>query len=115
MIAAVMLTGDKSPTLGRDTLFSVMMIVLNGLLGLTLLIGALKYKEQSYNLQGASAYVGVLLPMAGLGLILPRFMTSAPGGGSNRNRPSSRSRPRRSSSVPHAVASCRNVTPGVTN
>jgi Ca2+:H+ antiporter len=80
MIAAVMLTGDKSPTLGRDTLFSVMMIVLNGLLGLTLLIGALKYKEQSYNLQGASAYVGVLLPMAGLGLILPRFMTSAPGG-----------------------------------
>ena len=80
MIAAVMLTGDKSPTLGRDTLFSVVMIVLNGLLGLTLLIGALKYKEQSYNLQGASAYVGVLLPMAGLGLILPRFMTSAPGG-----------------------------------
>jgi len=80
MIAAVMLTGDKSPTLGRDTLFSVVMIVLNGLLGLTLLIGALRYKEQSYNLQGASAYVGVLLPMAGLGLILPRFMTSAPGG-----------------------------------
>ena len=80
MIAAVMLTGDKSPTLARDTLFSVVMIVLNGLLGLTLLIGALKYKEQSYNLQGASAYIGVLLPMAGLGLILPRYLTAAPGG-----------------------------------
>ena len=80
MIAAVMLTGDNNPTLARDTLFSVLMIVLNGMTGLTLLVGALRYKEQVYNLKGASAYLGVIIPLAGLGIVLPRYTTSAPGG-----------------------------------
>ena len=38
MISAVMLTGESNPTLARDTMFSVLMIVLNGMLGLTLLM-----------------------------------------------------------------------------
>ena len=80
MISAVMLTGAEIPTLARDTLFSVLMIVLNGMLGLTLLLGGLRHGEQSYNLQGASTYLGVLIPLAGLSLILPRYMTSMPGG-----------------------------------
>ncbi|MFQ5935510.1 MAG: calcium:proton antiporter [Acidiferrobacterales bacterium] len=80
MISAVMLTGADNPTLARDTLLSVFMIVLNGMLGITLLVGGLRHHEQSYNLQGASAYLGVIIPLAGLGLILPRYMTSAPGG-----------------------------------
>ena len=80
MISAVMLTGENNPTLARDTLFSVLMIVLNGMVGLTLLVGALKYKEQIYNLKGATAYIAVIIPLAGLGLILPRYTTSAPGG-----------------------------------
>ncbi|MGI9590577.1 MAG: calcium:proton antiporter [Myxococcota bacterium] len=80
MISAVMLTGADSPTLARDTLMSVLMIVLNGMLGLTLLVGGLRHGEQSYNLQGATTYLGVLIPLAGLSLILPRYMTGAPGG-----------------------------------
>lgn len=80
MISAVMLTGADNPTLARDTLFSVLMIVLNGMLGVTLLVGGLRHREQSYNLQGASSYLGVLIPLAGLSLILPRYMTGAPGG-----------------------------------
>jgi Ca2+:H+ antiporter len=80
MIAAVMLTGENNPTLARDTLFSVLMIVLNGMTGLTLLVGALRYGEQVYNLKGASAYLGVIIPLAGLGIVLPRYTTSAPGG-----------------------------------
>ena len=80
MIAAVMLTGENNPTLARDTMFSVLMIVLNGMLGLTLLIGGLRHHEQEYSLSGASAYLGVLFPLAVLGLIVPRFTTSAPGG-----------------------------------
>ncbi|MCP4289297.1 MAG: calcium:proton antiporter [Gammaproteobacteria bacterium] len=80
MISAVMLTGPDNPTLARDTLFSVLMIVLNGMVGLTLLVGALRYKEQVYNLKGAAAYLGVIIPLAGLGIILPRYTTSAPGG-----------------------------------
>jgi Ca2+:H+ antiporter len=80
MIAAVMLTGENNPTLARDTLFSVLMIVLNGMTGLTLLVGALRHKEQVYNLKGATAYLGVIIPLAGLGIILPRYTPSAPGG-----------------------------------
>ncbi len=80
MIAAVMLTGENNPTLARDTMFSVLMIVLNGMLGLTLLIGGLRHHEQEYNLPGARAYLGVLFPLSVLGLIVPRFTTSAPGG-----------------------------------
>ena len=80
MIAAVMVTGENDPTLARDTILAVLMIVLNGLLGVSLLVGALRHHEQSYNLQGAGAYLGVIIPLAGLGLIMPRYMTAAPGG-----------------------------------
>jgi len=80
MISAVMLSGDNNPTLARDTLFSVLMIVLNGIVGLALLIGALRHGEQLYNLKGASAYLAVIIPLGGLGIILPRYTTSAPGG-----------------------------------
>ncbi len=80
MISAVMLTGANNPTLARDTLFAVLMIVLNGMLGLTLLLGGLRHREQSYNLRGAATYLGVIIPLAGLGLFLPRYMPAAPGG-----------------------------------
>ena len=80
MITAVMLTGVNNPALARDTMFSVLMIVLNGMLGLTLLIGGLRHHEQEYNLPGANAYLGVLFPLAVLGLVVPRYTTSAPGG-----------------------------------
>ncbi len=80
MITAVMLTGGENPALARDTMFSVLMIVLNGMLGITLLAGGWKHREQEYNLQGANTYLSVIVPLAGLGLILPRFTNSAPGG-----------------------------------
>jgi Ca2+:H+ antiporter len=79
MIAAVMLTGPEVSTTARDTMFAVMMIVFNGMAGVVLLIGGLRYKEQIYNLQGANAFLAVIVPLAVLGLVLPNF-TSAPGG-----------------------------------
>ncbi|PSL19815.1 calcium:proton antiporter [Shimia abyssi] len=81
LITAVMLTGDGTPTLARDTMFSVLMIVLNGLVGLSLLIGGIKHGFQSFNLTGANAYLVVLLPVAITSLVLPSFTLSAPGGG----------------------------------
>jgi len=54
----------------------VVMIVVNGLVGLSLLLGALRFHEQQYNLQGANAYLVVIIPLAGFGLILPDFTTS---------------------------------------
>jgi Ca2+:H+ antiporter len=60
-------------------MFAVVMIVFNGMAGLALLVGGLRYHEQTYNLQGASSFLAVILPLAVLGLVLPNF-TSAPGG-----------------------------------
>ncbi|APG05481.1 calcium:proton antiporter [Luteibacter rhizovicinus DSM 16549] len=78
-ISAVMLHGANNPTLARDTLFSVTMIVLNGMVGLSLLWGGWKHREQAYNLQGANAYLGLIIPLGVLGLVLPRFTHVAEG------------------------------------
>ncbi|MGI9400466.1 MAG: calcium:proton antiporter, partial [Rhizobiaceae bacterium] len=80
LISSVMIAGGDKSALARDTMFSVVMIVLNGLVGLSLLIGGLRHRLQEYNLIGASAYLAVLIPLAVLSLILPRFTPSAPGG-----------------------------------
>lgn len=76
LISAVMLTGDAAPTLARDTMFAILMIVLNGLTGAALLIGGLAHREQDYNLQGARAFVAVLMPLAVFALVLPKYTVS---------------------------------------
>jgi len=79
MIAAVMYTGQGESSLARDTMLAIVMIVLNGLVGACLLLGGLRYHEQTYNLYGANAFLSVILPLAVLGLVLPRFTVSSPG------------------------------------
>lgn len=78
-ISAVMLHGANNPTLARDTLFAVTMIILNGMIGLSLLIGGWRRLEQHYNLQGANAYLGVIIPLGVLALVLPNFTVSSAG------------------------------------
>lgn len=80
LIASIMITSADKATLARDTMFSILMIVMNGLVGLSLIFGGLKHRLQQYNLQGAGAYLAVLIPFAAIGLILPRYTHSAPGG-----------------------------------
>jgi Ca2+:H+ antiporter len=79
IIAAVMYGGKGNSALARDAMFAVMMIVLNGMVGLSLLLGGLRYREQTYNLQGANAFLAVIVPIAVLGLVLPNFSVSSPG------------------------------------
>jgi Ca2+:H+ antiporter len=79
MISTAMLHGANNPTLGRDAIFSVVMIALNGLVGLSLLLGGLRHREQHYNLQGVNAYLNVIMTLAVLGLVLPVFTTSKSG------------------------------------
>jgi len=79
MISAAMLHGKNNPTLARDMMFAVIMIALNGLIGLSLLLGGLRHHEQNYNLQGASAYLNTIMVLAVLGLVLPNFTTSLSG------------------------------------
>jgi len=79
MISAMMLHGENNPTLARDTMFAVVMILLAGMVGLSLLLGGLRHREQQYNLQGANAYLSVIIPLAVFGLILPNFTVSTEG------------------------------------
>jgi len=79
MISAAMLHGANNPTLARDMMFAVVMIALNGLVGLSLLLGGLRHHEQNYNLQGVSAYLNAIMALAVLGLVLPNFTTSLSG------------------------------------
>jgi len=71
LISAVMLEAKAAPTIGRDAMLSVMMIIMNGIVGLSLVIGGLRYREQPYNKQGASTYLGIIVPLTVIALILP--------------------------------------------
>jgi len=79
MIAAVMYTGKGNSALARDAMMAVVMIVLNGMVGLCLVLGGLRYREQAYNLQGANSFLAVILPLAVLGLVQPNFTVTTPG------------------------------------
>jgi Ca2+:H+ antiporter len=78
-ISAVMLHGENNPTLVRDTLFAVVMIVLGAMVGISLLCGALRNLEQYHNLHGANAYLGVIVPLAVLSLVMPNYTETTPG------------------------------------
>ena len=60
-------------------MFAVVMIVLNGLVGISLLVGGLRYHEQTYNLQGANTFLAVIVPTSVLGMVLPNFTVSSSG------------------------------------
>jgi Ca2+:H+ antiporter len=79
MISTAMLHGANNPTLGRDAIFAVIMIALNGLVGVSLILGGLRYREQHYNIQGVNAYLNVIMALAVLGLVFPNFTTSTAG------------------------------------
>ena len=72
-ISAVVRHGGPNPTLMRDTLLALIMIIMNGMVGVTLLIGGVRHREQTFNLQGANAYLSVLLPLATFALIMPDY------------------------------------------
>lgn len=76
LISAVMLGAKGAPTLGRDTMFAVLMIVLNGVVGIGLLVGGLRHFAQSYNMKGAASYLAVIIPLTVIPLVLPNFTTS---------------------------------------
>jgi len=77
LIAAVMLGPGDFPTIGRDSIFAIMMIILNLVLGLCLICGGLRYDEQEYNLQGAMAYLAMILVLTTMALVLPNYTSGA--------------------------------------
>lgn len=77
LIAAVMLGPGENPTIGKDSIFSVMMIIMNLVIGLCILTGALKFGEQEYNAPGTMSYLGMIIMLGGIGLLLPNFIEGA--------------------------------------
>ena len=80
LIVSVMLTGGPdSATVPRDTVFSAVMIIVNGVVGLCLLVGGLRHHEQSFRIEGANSGLAALIALATLSLVLPSFTTSTGG------------------------------------
>jgi Ca2+:H+ antiporter len=79
LIVSIMLGDQPEPTLLRDTIHAVVVLVLHGIAGLCIVVGAVRHREQVFRTQGAQAYLIVLLPMVAITLVLPNFTTSAPG------------------------------------
>jgi Ca2+:H+ antiporter len=79
VIATIMLGEHEVPTLARDTVFAVVMIVCNGLVGLCIFIGGLQYREQDFQVSGANLYLTVLFAMATIALVLPNYTLTTPG------------------------------------
>ena len=79
LIATIML-GDKAvPTLARDTVFAVIMIVCNGLVGICIFIGGLRYREQEFQVSGSNLYLTVLIVLETITLIMPNYTLTLPG------------------------------------
>src|ERR1700686_2333182 len=79
LIATIMLGDKPVPALARDTVFAVVMIVCNGLAGLCIFIGGLRFKEQDFQVSGANLYLSVLFMMATITLVLPNYTLTTPG------------------------------------
>lgn len=84
LIASTMLTGESNPTLARDSMFSVLMIVLTGVKGMTLIVAARVQRQgrtqpmqpedlAAVNQSGSSAYINLITTISVLALVLPNF------------------------------------------
>jgi Ca2+:H+ antiporter len=80
LILSMMLAGGaEAAALPRDTIFAAIMIIANGAVGLCVLVGGIRHREQTFRLEGATSGLAALIALATLTLVLPTFTTSAPG------------------------------------
>lgn len=80
IISLMVAGGDNAMYLARDTVFAAIMLILNGILGLCLMIGGLKHREQFFGQKSASTALITLVAILTITLILPNFTQSAKGG-----------------------------------
>ncbi len=74
VIIVIMMTNAHSPTLARDTIYSAVMLDINGLLGICAFIGGIKYGEQKYNMDSSNSYISMLLVAFMTAMVLPHFI-----------------------------------------
>lgn len=74
VIIVIMMLHAENATLARDTIYSAIMLDINGLLGLAAIIGGIKYGEQPYNVDSSNSYLSMLLVAIGIAMVLPHFI-----------------------------------------
>jgi Ca2+:H+ antiporter len=80
LILTLMFSGGKdTSTYARDTVFAAVMISANGIVGLALLVGALRHHLAVFNPEGTGSALATVITLASVTLVLPRFTTSTPG------------------------------------
>ncbi|NNH74615.1 ionic transporter y4hA [Nocardia uniformis] len=79
IVTLMISTGDKAAALARDTVFAAIMITCNGIVGLSLLVGAVRRGVAVFNPEGTGAALATVATLATLSLVLPTFTTSEPG------------------------------------
>jgi Ca2+:H+ antiporter len=77
VILAIMTTHTSSPTLVRDTIYSAVMLDMNGILGIAAILGGLRYGEQPYNVDSGNTYIVMILTAIGVSMIVPGFIPGA--------------------------------------
>jgi Ca2+:H+ antiporter len=79
IVSMMMAPGPDKESLARDTVFAAVMIVCNGIVGLCLLLGGARHREQGFQVAGANAALAVLAALTILTLVLPNYTVSTPG------------------------------------
>ena len=77
VIIVIMMMHEHNPTLARDTIYSAVMLDINGLLGLAAIIGGLKYGEQPYNVDSSNSYLSMLLVATGIAMVIPHYVAAS--------------------------------------
>ncbi|TRL38076.1 calcium:proton antiporter [Rhizobium straminoryzae] len=76
LILAILMNDSESPTLVRDTIYSAVMLDINGILGLAALLGGLRHGEQPYNDNSGKTYGVMILTAMGISMVVPEFVPS---------------------------------------
>lgn len=79
IVSLLLSTPEGGSTVARDTVFSAIMIVLNGILGLCLLTGGIRHHRQTLHPHSATAALGALATLAVLAMVLPNYTLATPG------------------------------------
>lgn len=74
VIIAILMTETHNPTLARDTIYSAVMIDMNGIIGLAAIIGGIRHGEQKYNLSASNTYLAMMLVSLGISMFVPIFI-----------------------------------------
>ncbi len=79
IVSMMLAAGPEQATLARDTVYAAVMIIVNGIVGVSLVAGGLRHREQSFRTEGAGPALAALVALANLALVVPNFTSTTSG------------------------------------